>query len=450
MNNNNLPRAQWSSYSSYVLVTTGAIVGLGNIFHFPFLVVQYGGLFILFYVLCAALLTVPVLFAELLIGRRGKQNPVGAISIVAMESRASRYWRWIGWLCFLILFLTLSYYTVSVAFPLSYLIDNIGILAHHGTSPNFETIDYTNISAHFAAFEICFLIFLVATMAVIVRGINRGLEGISAITVPIYFILLFILAIYACIQGNFIGALAYLFHVPETQTMLPIFFAALTFAFFKLNVGMGSMMVYGSYLPYEVPLAQSTIVIVLLDAIASLLSYFIICPLMLQSHLNAHEATLAYHDVMLIFTAAPHGVIVAFFFFLAAVVAAWTPTIAMAESSALTLIERLQITRLKGAAIIFILAFILGTLCVLSYTHWSHILIFSRWTIDQFVQIVAADIATPISAFLIAIFSGWVVARSITESELEFYPFFYRIWRFLIRYLAPISILLILILVGFW
>lgn len=443
-----LPRAQWSSYSSYVLVTTGSIVGLGNIFNFPFLVAKYGGIFVLFYILSSLFIAIPAMFAELLIGRRGKQNPVGAISIVAMESKATRYWRLIGWLCFVILFLTLSYYTVAVSMPLSYLIDNIGMLVNH-RSTQFNTTDYVSISSHFFLLEICFLVFLLITMAVIVRGINRGLEGISWITVPTYFIILFLLVVYSAIYGDFWGAIKYVFQAPSEQPILPIAFAALMYAFFTLNIGMGSLMVYGSYLPYDVPLAQSTIIIVCLDALAAFLAYFTIFPLMLQSHSISQTETLSYQNIMTLFTGVPYGTVIATLFFLAAVIAAWTPTIAMAESATLTLIERFGISRLKGSILIAIGAIIVGTIVVLSYTKWPDVHMFSQWTIAGFIQNFASDIATPISAFLIAIFTGWVVKRSITESELEFYPFVYQLWRFSIRYLAPMVILIILLLVGF-
>ena len=102
MLNNVSPRSQWSSPASYLLVTIGAIVGLGNIIQFPYLISQYGGLFILLFIFFEIMVSIPLLFAELIIGRRGKQNPVGSIDILAMESGRSRRWRYIGWLCFFV------------------------------------------------------------------------------------------------------------------------------------------------------------------------------------------------------------------------------------------------------------------------------------------------------------------------------------------------------------
>lgn len=449
MRDNQLPRVQWSSYYSYILVTTGAIVGLGNVFHFPYLVAKFGGLFVLFYVASELFMSIPLLFAELVIGRRGKQNPVGAISILSIESGASRYWRLIGWLCFLILFLTLSYYTVEVAFPLGYLLNTIHILSIHGIAPDFTSLNYTNVTQNFVPLESCFFIFLFITMAVVARGINRGLEGISKLTVPTYFIILFVLAVYAGMSGSFLSSVSYMFHIPDNQPLWPVALAALTFAFFKLNIGMGSMMVYGSYLPYSVPLAQSTVIILIIDAIASLLSYFIIAPLMLHSGIVSANNTLSYHDAMLVFTSVPHGMIIAILFFAAAVIAAWTPTIAMAESAALILIERLSLTRIHASIIVGVGAILVGTLSVLSRTDWSSIIIFSTWTVEGFIENLAAELITPLSAFLISIFSGWIIARQIISSELTFKPGLFYLWRFLVRYLAPICIAVIFFSIGF-
>src|SRR5438445_6586846 len=119
------PRPYWSSMTSYLLVTAGAIIGLSNSIIFPFYTYKFGGMFVLLYILCELLISLPILFSELLMGRRGKQNPVGSFSILSMESGASRLWRWIGWLFFIILFLSLANYVVSVAFPALYFTDSL-------------------------------------------------------------------------------------------------------------------------------------------------------------------------------------------------------------------------------------------------------------------------------------------------------------------------------------
>lgn len=426
-------RAQWRSFSSYLLVTVGAVVGLGNIFHFPFLMTKYGGLFFLFYILSEVLISIPLLFADLVIGRKGKQNPVGAVSIVAMESGASRHWRLLGWLCFLIAFFTVSYYTVSVAFPVGYFINSISTAQ-------------LNLTSDFLALEICFLFFLIATMVVIARGINKGLETISAITVPMYFFILLGLAIYASMHGNFSAALHALYQVHSDQAIFPVLIAALTYAFFKLNVGMGTMIVYGSYLPYSVPLGRSTLMIVSFDLIISLLSYFIIAPLMLSQpdFVIQHHALSFYQNMMLIFNSVPNGIWVAGLFFLAAIIAAWTPTIAMAETVVITLMERLHLTRYVATFLVTICAILVGTLIVVSDTIASHVLLYG-YTIGNFIQNLISDCATPVSAILLAVFCGWIVTRDILLRELGFTSGIFNLWRFLLSYFIPVIIFVVLL-----
>jgi NSS family neurotransmitter:Na+ symporter len=427
MEHNMIGRAQWSSFSSYILVTTGAVVGLGNIFQFPYLVNKFGGLFLAFYILFELLISIPLLLAELTIGLRGRQNPVGAISIIARESGANNYWRMIGWLCFLILFLTLSYYIVAVTLPLDKFLDTAKTLIIGGV--HAQSIADVPLEGHRGALEVSFIFFLVMTLLVIARGINRGLEGISWIIVPTYLIILVGLAIYTSVYGNFSGAFFHLFYVPANQAVLPVIFAALIYAFFKLNVGMGSMIVYGSYLPYTVSLGKSTLVVVCLDALVSLLSYFI---------MNAGggltvpvENNLAFfRDTIAIFSGMPNGLVIAALLFFAAVIAAWTATIAMAESATVILIERFDLSRLHATGIFGLGVWILGTLIIFS----------TQMDLSHQIEKIAATFMTPISAFLIAIFAGWIVKTSITSSELGFKSGLYVTWLFLVRFVAPLAI----------
>lgn len=442
---NHQPRPYWSGMASYLLVTTGAVVGLGNIVRFPFYVYKLGGSFVLLYIVCELLISIPILFAELIIGRRGKQNPVGSFEILSIESDANRAWRWLGWLCFIILFLSLADYTASVSFPVVYFSDIFSALMTKGFNHAFSQTSHI-IAENFFLLEICFLAFLFITMLVILRGINRGLETISKITVPLYFIILLGLAIYSCSVGHVREAVHELFSIRPSISFITVLITALTYAFFKLNVGMGSMIVYGSYLPYSVPLGRSTFLIVCFDAIISLLSYFVIYPLFIPSHAS-EPAT--YQDTLFFFSNTMNGEIVALLFFFAAIIAAWTPTIAMAESATVILIERFHLSRKTATLFLFAAAGILGTVIVLSHHQWSNLLVFNRWSIATSIDHLTTIILIPLSALLTAIFAGWIVQRNITEDELGFKPTFYVLWRFLIKFIAPICIVItVMMLMG--
>lgn len=430
-------RSQWRSFTSYVLVTTGALVGLGNVLQFPFLVVKYGGLFVLFYVICQLSIALPLLFAELLIGRRGEQNPVGSIGFLTMEANANPHWRALGWLCVFIAFLTMIYYTVSAAFPMGYFIDNIKNIFQN----NFLQGESLQLNNHdfwsFTQLEAWFIIFLVLAMIVVCRGIHRGLEEISMITVPLYFIILLSLAIYTSTLGYFVEAIHHLFTVNPNSQVYEIFLVALALAFMKYKTGMGVMIVYGSYLPYHVPLAKSTLCVVIIDAFVSLFSYFIIFPMTFASSPDANLIALTGHNVISIFGALPNGLIISSIFFFATVLIAWTPIIAMGETIVMTLVERLSWSRAFASLMLTFLVLIFGSLEVFTHLQWADN--FHHW-----LKNFTLDFLTPIVVFFIAIFVGWIMARESTEDELHFKPIFYKIWRFLMRYVVPIAVLIVL------
>lgn len=440
------PRAQWYSFNSYVAVTTGAIVGLGNVFQFPFLITQYGGLFLFFYFICQLFIGLPLLFAELLIGRRGMQNPVGSINTLIVESSANSRWSCLGWMCLLTAFFTICYYAVAAAFPMGYFIDNINTLTHsHFTKTDLE-LDTSAVSG-FGQLELCFVLFLFLAMIVVYRGINRGLETISLIIVPLYCIILFALVIYIASQGYIDeGMREILKHHPEAPWK-EIFLAALGLSFLKYKIGLGVLMVYGSYLPYHVPLAKSTLVVVLIDFIISLLSFFILYPLALMAGDDGSHLILSSHNVMIIFSGLPNGLIVSAFFFFAAILMVWTPLIAMGETIVITLIERLGWSRFYASTVTMIAAFILGTFVVATHMDWIDVQIVGQYPLHNLLRNITMDILAPINALLISIFAGWVMYRNTTEIELGFKPFFYTLWRFLMQYVIPIAIFLVLVTV---
>jgi NSS family neurotransmitter:Na+ symporter len=439
-----LPRSQWHSFTSYVLVTTGAIVGLGNVFEFPLLANKYGGLFLLCYFLCQLLIMLPLLFAELLIGRRAKQNPVGCFTLLAMECNANYRWRIVGWLCFLVSFFTLCYYTVSAAFPMRYFFTNLTTLIQLSPSSNTSSLLSDMAQFKFPELEISFLVFLGLAACVIYRGINRGLEKISVITVPLYFIIFIGLAIYIGINSDMLPVFSQLINFHVDAPIMEIFLAALALAFLKYKVGMGTMIVYGSYLPYHVSLAKSTVTIVIIDAIISLLSYFIIVPLSIASQADSTQLLLSNHYIVTVFTGIPHGVIVALFFFFATILAAWTPIIAVLETTVVTIVECFNRSRAQALTMILIPAFLLGTLDVMLHFHGENIKLFGLFPLYHFIKNMTVDILTPITAFFIAIFAAWIMTRETTRSELGFKPWLYNIWKFSLQWLTPVSIFIVL------
>lgn len=434
------PRSQWRSPLSYFLVTSGAVVGLGNLFQFPYHVIEYGGLFFIFFILAELLISIPLMLAELTIGRRGRQNPVGSIGIVSLESGANPNWRKMGWLFFLLSFLSISYYVVSAAFPVDYFSNTIHALYQSNQRPQANSM-LDMISTNFVSLEIGFIVFLVGTLAVVNQGIHKGLEVISFIVVPMYFFILLGLVMYVATRGYFSLALHDLISLHSNQPVFPVLMAAITFALFNLNVGMGSMIVYGSYLPYSITIARSTLYIVTFDMIISLLSYFVLHPLLLESH-SPLITSLNNHNVINVFASLPGGLWVAAFYFFAAILAAWPPTIAMAEVLVITLAERFNNSRVQVVLKLSMALFIIGTLVTLTQTIWLHKTI-GGYPLHNAMSVFTGGIMAPIAAFLVAIYAGWIMKASIFESELRLSTLLNKIWRLLIGFIIPIAILLV-------
>lgn len=443
------PRQQWSSLFSYLLVTTGMVVGLGNIFKLPYCIAKYGSLFIVCYIGFELLISIPIFIAEAMLGRRGKQNPVGAISIISMQEGANLKWRLIGWLCAVILFLTLTYYSVEASFSLAYVAHGLTSILHldfssvtasshaANTANNITTVA-TLANSITTSHMLFVLAFLVAVFIVIAKGLYNGLEKISRLAVPFFFLTFLGLAVYSCIVGDVKAAINYLFDFNLHNLTFDMVFIAFIYAFFKLNVGTGTMIVYGSYLPLTASLGSSTLLVALFDDLASLLAYFVIYPIALKNNAAATAVTnLNYQAIPNIFANIPHGSIVALLFFLATIVVAWMPGIAMAESITAIISERLKIGRRKACLMIAVVASAIAFVFMLSYGQWANVFILGDWTIRNTIQDLAANILTPLSALLITLFVGWIMKKEILFGELGFKKMVFYIWYILIRYVAP-------------
>jgi NSS family neurotransmitter:Na+ symporter len=442
------PRPQWASPLSYLLVTVGAVVGIGNVLIFPLSVFHYGGLFILFCFLCEIVLAMPLLYAELLLGQRGKQNVVGSIALLAHESKASPWWKKLGWLYFLIAFLTFSYYLVYAAFPIGFLAGSVQALDAPVTSASLAIASKKEMLTNFFILFPCALGLLLAAMWVVGRGIHRGLEIISYLTVPLYLAILLGLASYVIFTGYFATTFEHLAWINNGSSVFMVFLAALTFSFLKLKVGIGSMVVYASHLPFSVSLKRSTCWIVLIDVLVSLLACAIVLPLMQSSSPGAYLGELSTNNMVVIFKQIPHSALIASLFFFAAVLSAWTPLIAMLEAMVTTISEEWNMSRLSALWLVGSSLFVLILCIVLCLTDTIAPMdsLFFGYTYPQLLKDISLEKLTPVAALLISIFIGWVVDPRITKQELRFKPWLYAVWSFLLRYVIPALILFVFIL----
>jgi NSS family neurotransmitter:Na+ symporter len=263
---------RWSSRRAFILAVTGAAVGLGNIWRFPYIAGENGGaVFILLYVAFVALLGLPVMMAEILIGRAGRRSPMQSLSHLAAQAGHSRHWRWLGLFGAFTVFCILSFYSVVSGWSIEFLVSAI--------NGDFAGQDAAQVGAGFNAFladpgRMTFnhTLFLVLTMLVVAAGVTKGLERLNNLLMPLLYLLLLVLAGHAATTDGFGPALAWLF-TPDLSAVTPsVLFAAMGHAFFTLAVGACALMAYGAYMPDHQSLPRAALGVAVLDITVALLA----------------------------------------------------------------------------------------------------------------------------------------------------------------------------------
>lgn len=441
-----IDRGMWSSRLNFILASTGAAVGLGNIWKFPYMVGDNGGsAFVLLYLVFVAVIGIPILLAEMLLGKLGRQNTVSTLQILAAQTKASPHWQLVGWLGALTLVLVLSFYSVVACWALAYL-----PRAFLGTFQQASSEQILQTWQTFLAspWQILFwdALFMLMTMLIVARHLEAGLERASRIMMPALLIILLILLVYASTTSGFIPSIHYLFDFNLTKISGSIAISALGHAFFTLAIGVGCMLVYGSYLPPEARLGSTTIIVTALDVIVALLSGIAIYSVVFASKLSPQGGPgLMFEVLPLAFGKMPYGQIIGGLFFALLLFAAWTSSISMAEPLVILLKERYGYTRVRAATTVGIIAWILSIGSVLSFNRWQTIQIFHKWNFFAAITDLVTNILQPLGGLLFAIFVGWILPKAWAQKQLAFsHRFTFSLWFWLIRYIAPLGIAIIL------
>lgn len=201
----------WSSRLAFILAVSGSAVGLGNIWKFPYITGQNGGgAFVLVYIGCVFLIGVPVMMSEILLGRRGRRNPVATMALLGEEEGGTTQWRWIGALGVVIGVLILSYYSVIAGFSVTYVLKSVSGAFSAASVAEVGQV-YANLTGSWPAVAAAHTVFMAITMFIVARGVERGLEQAVRIMVPGLLLLLLILLAYAVNSGGFAEGLAFMF-----------------------------------------------------------------------------------------------------------------------------------------------------------------------------------------------------------------------------------------------
>ena len=435
----------WSSRMAFILAVTGSAVGLGNIWKFPYIAGQNGGgAFVLVYLVCVIVIGLPVMMSEVLIGRRGRRNPVATMELLGKEEGSSGNWRLVGSMGVVAGILILSYYSVIAGWTLAYVLKS--------ASGVFVGADAVAVGAQFEGFVgnwkaigFCHTLFMALTIFVVARGVERGLEQAVRFMVPALLVLMLVLLGYSINSGYFGQGVAFMFTPDFDKLTWGSVLAALGQAFFTLSIGMGAIMAYGAYLPEETSITGASAAVVTADTSIAILAWLAIFPLVFANGLDPADGPgLVFQTLPLAFGQMAGGVFFSTIFFILLSFAAWTSAIGLMEPAVAWLVERYNRTRVQATVIIGGLIWAVGLGSVLSFNVLADTR-FLAGTIFDNVDYLTSNIMLPLGGLLITIFAGWVMCRNSTSDELGSSGGLYKAWRLLARFVAPIGILFVLI-----
>lgn len=469
---------EWSSKFAFILAAVGSAVGLGNIWKFPYITGEYGGgVFILAYLFCVCLIGLPIMLAEIALGRRGKQSPVNTMTQLSLEAGGHPAWQLLGWSGMVAGCLILSYYSVIAGEVMAYSFRASTGVFNHQTADGIKGI-FTSLSSDPEKLLAWHTIFISLTVIAAARGVRGGLEKTVTFLMPALFVLLIFLVFYAMSSGGFEQALDFMF-TPDADkffyarneageylmdgasdkvfTWKPMM-VAMGHAFFTLSLGMGAIMMYGSYLNRHASIGQMTLIIVSLDTIVALLAGLAIFPLVFANGLNpATGPGLIFETLPIAFGNMAGGTFIGTIFFVLLFFAALSSAISLIEPTIAWLIESKKIRRIKAAVWTGVVIWFIGLATIFSVTGTTLGDIVEsllgdvelkagifKYTFFQIIDFITASIMLPIGGMLIAIFAGWIMDQDSTEREFSYknrnvYP----VWQVMVRYVSPFLVLMI-------
>jgi len=439
---------RWSSRFAFLMAAVGSAVGLANIYRFPYTAgVSGGGAFVLIYLGAVVLLALPLVIAELTIGRRGKAAPPQAIRTVAAESGLSANWGWMG----VILggfggMLALSFYAVVGGWTMAFTFE-LATGALGGASAEKASQLFAELNARPLALLGWFTAFVAATIFISARGIRAGVEKAVKLMMPALLLILVAMVFYAMGVGDFDRAVQFLFTPDFSKVDTHVVLAAAGQAFFSVSVGMTALVAYGAYIRRTTSIPQSAAIIVAVDTVVALLAGLAIFPIIFAFGVEPDAGPgLVFITLPIVFADMPGGAVFGTLFFTLLLFAALTSSIGMIEAAVAWLAERTRLGRTGAAVAVGGVSWSLGVLAALSFNLLADvhplggIPIFAGKTFFDLFDFIVVNLMMPIGGILVAVFAGWLMKRQYSLDELyEGRPTpGYTAWRVLVRYLAPL------------
>lgn len=429
--------AHWSSRFGFLMAAIGSSVGLGNFWRFPYTAGENGGAaFVLIYVACVLLIGFPVLMAELSVGRHGQKSAVGSVEKLAADNGSPQFWTMLGWVGMIGGILVLCFYSVVAGWVSAYIFKMFdGALT--GQAPAAVATAFEAFTANSYAVLFWHSLFSFMTIFIVSRGITGGIEKASSVLMPLFFIMLLGMVVYAMMTGDAGAALTYLFAVDLGEVRPSTFLAAVGQAFFSIGLGSGIMITYGSYLDKNANIGQSAGIISFADTAVALVAGLAIFPFVFAFTALEPDAgpALFFQALPAAFAAMPAGNIVGGVFFILALIAALTSSISLLQTVVAWAEENSSLSRSTITWVFGGFIWLVGVGVVFSMSFFD------------FLDFMSGSLALPLAGLLIALFMGWVVNRDIAKAQLSHVsPLLFGFFRFSMRFLAPIALTLILVL----
>ncbi len=431
-------QGQWSSRFAFVLAAAGSAIGLGSIWRFPFVVGENGGgTFVAAYVAAVLMVGLPLLIAEVMLGRRGRRNPISSMALLSEEEAGHTGWRFSGMLGVGTGLLILSYYAVIAGWTLAYALRVVGG-AGIGVDAASASAAFDAMRGDLLEVALCHTIILGAAAWIVGRGVEDGLERAVTFTMPLLVVLLLILVGWALTHGDAARAFDYLFHGESAQLDAGLMLAALGQVFFTLSIGMGALMAYGAYLPGSIKLVGAALTVVCANGIVSLLAGLVIFPLVFRHGIDpAAGAGLVFATLPLAFASMPGGQAFGALFFALLVLAALGSAIALLEPAVAWAVESRKLSRPRAAVAVAGAVWLLGIPAATSFNLLTDFELLGHSPFDL-VERFTSQVLLPLSGLSLALFAGWVMCKSSSVEELDVgVGSRYSAWRFAIRWLAP-------------
>lgn len=426
----------WASRWTFILAATGSAVGLGNIWKFPYITGENGGgAFVLIYLVSIAVIGIPVMMAEVLIGRRGRMSPINSMRYVTSEAGLHGAWTSIGWMGVLSGLMIMAFYSVVAGWALNYVVVSGSGALSQATGPAAQQL-FEGLLNNKGKLLFWHSVFTLMTVSVVAAGVTRGLGMVARVLMPFLFVMLIVLLGYGFKNGDFAKAFSFLFDFKFDKLSWDGVLIALGHAFFTLSLGMGAIMAYGAYMPGHASVSKTIVTVGILDTLVALVAGMAIFPVVFANGLEPGSGPgLMFVSLPVAFGNMPAGQVFGTMFFVLVAVAAWSSAVSLIEPGVAWLVESKRFNRVLATSLLAFVAWLGGVASI------YHSLIF------DILDFLTSQIMLPLGGLFIAIFVGWLMRREVVASEMdaEGHPLF-ESWLFLVRFISPALIALVMII----